>query len=54
MKETYQMVNGFGDTVTIIEDYENNVSYYYDDFVTYKFDSAEAASNYAFRKGYRE
>lgn len=54
MKEKYQMENCFGDIVTIIEDYENNLSYYYDNFVTYRFDSAEAASNYAFRKGYRE
>ena len=53
--EKYIMRNGWGDTVTIIEDYGSDVSYLLmDGNDAMRFDDATRASNYAFRLGYRE
>lgn len=53
--EMYTMTNGWGDTVTIIEDYGSDVSYLLmDGNDAMRFDDATRASNYAFRLGYRE
>lgn len=53
--EIYTMRNGWGDTVTIIEDYGNDVSYcLMDGNDIMRFDDATRAANYAYRLGYRE
>lgn len=53
--EVYTMRNAQGNTVTIIEDYGSDVSYFLmDGNDIMRFNDATRASNYAFRMGFRE
>lgn len=53
--EVYTMCNGLGMSVSIIEDYGNDVSYLImDGNDIMRFDDAVRAANYAFKLGYRE
>lgn len=53
--ETYIMRNNSGMSVTVVEDYGNDVSYLLmDGNDIMKFEDACRAANYAFRLGFRE